>query len=162
MCPLIFIATVSPTPERTKFLTALRRKTRFCTESRKCHDDYHNRVTHPENRKHRKAQAILKAKGFVEEGKSSDVIQEQTGLPRRVVEQIRSGDISPNSQQRSKTVTQPKRRAAGLDPTFVPIPLTREQLETIIAEEAHRDKVYMQGIRAARKASNQKPARNSK
>ncbi len=135
-------------------------KTRDC--SAKCHTDYHNRETHAGNRKHRKELAILKAKKLAEAGKSSAVIQKETRLPRRAVEQILSGDLSPNSQLRPKTVPRPKRRTAGLDPTFVPIPLTREKLETIIAEEAHRDEVYMQGIRAARKPSKQKPARKSK
>ena len=129
---------------------------------RKCHDGYHNRETHAENRKHRTEQAILEAKQLVATGKSSDVIQEQTGLSWQVVEQIRSGDLSPNSQQRPKTVTQPKHQTAGLDPTLVPIPLTREQLETIMAEEAHRDNVYMEGIRAERKNRKQKPTRKSK
>jgi hypothetical protein len=146
--------------ECQKYMVVDDHKRQFCRT--KCHDDYHNRETHAENRKHRKDRAILMAKKLAEAGKSSDVIQEQTGLPRRTVEQILAGDLSPNSQQRPKTVPRPKRLAVGLDPTFVPVPLTREQLETIIAEEAHRDKVYMQGIRAARKPNKQKPARKSK
>lgn len=146
--------------ECEKYIVVADVKRRFC--SRKCHDEYHNRVTHAENRKHRREAAILKANRLMGAGKSNDVIQEQTELPRRVVEQIRSGDLSPNSQQRPKTATQPKRRVAGLDPTFMSIPLTREQLETIILEEAHRDEVYMQGIRAAQKPSKQKSARKSK
>lgn len=93
---------------------------------------------------------------------SIEILKKKTRLPRRVVEQILSGDLSPNSQQRPKAVPGPKRRTAGLDPTFGPVPLTREQLETIIAEEAHREEVYMQRIRAARKLSKQKPARKSK
>lgn len=84
-------------------------------------------------------------------------IKQDTALPPRVVKQILDGDLSPNSQRPPKT-DKPFKRRTALDPTFVSIPLTREQLETIIAEEAHRDKVYMQGIRAARKPSKPKPA----
>ena len=106
---------------------------------------------------------VLKASLALDRSEASiEILQKKTRLPRRVVEKILAGDLSPNSQRPPKTGKPSKRRTAGLNPTFVPIPLTKGQLATIIAEEAHRDEVYMQGIRAARKSSKQKPARKSK
>ena len=91
--------------ECEKYIVVADVKRRFC--STKCHDEYHNRETHAENRQHRKELAIKEARRLVKAGKSTDEIRNKTGLPRRVVEQIRSGDYSPNSQQRTKTVTNP-------------------------------------------------------
>jgi len=128
-----------------KYLVVADLKRRFCEASTKCHDDYHNRETHAENRKYRREQAISQADQLVKAGKSKDEIRDKTGLPQRTVEQIFDGQLPSlnvvNTRPAARIETASEREHR------------RTKLLALIAAEAQKDKVYMEGIRAQRKRS---------
>jgi len=82
-----------------KYLVAADLKTRFCLDSRKCHDDYHNRLkqqngTMAQTRTHQRKNALLRATRLLSTLKLTNTdesikrLQAETHLPRRVVTKI--------------------------------------------------------------------------
>ena len=114
-----------------KYLVVADLKTRFCPESRKCHDAYHNRVTHAGNRKYRREQAVLEAQRLAKDGKSKEAIMDTTGLPLRVVEKVFDGSLP------AKTAASPIPQAPA-----VPSPADVARIRRAYAEEQRQAAAY--------------------
>lgn len=65
---------------------------------------------------------------------------------RRKAAGHRMKGAKPHAVRRTRVPVPPSR----VDRPALPVPLTSIELKKLIAEEAHRDEVYMQGLRAAR------------